>query len=56
MIKKESKNVSRLKRHARIRKNLSGPNKKTTTSKKYLLIFTVLVFFNVNTFLIHLLF
>ena len=24
MIKKESKNVSRLKRHARIRKNLSG--------------------------------
>ena len=24
MIKKESKNVNRLKRHARIRKNLSG--------------------------------
>ena len=24
MIKKESKNVSRIKRHARIRKNLSG--------------------------------
>ena len=26
MIKKESKNVNRLKRHARIRKNLSGPS------------------------------
>ena len=30
MIKKESKNVSRLKRHARIRKNLSG----TSTSPR----------------------
>ena len=27
MIKKESKNVNRLKRHARIRKNLSGTSK-----------------------------